>query len=83
MPIRNEFIKQVFGSTHDRDWMNPIAMSQLKVAVKRNHHTVVLNGTEFTITYLGEKIRLNPVRGFVPMGFFRIKDVLDFEFEEK
>jgi hypothetical protein len=68
-------------------WLNDTAMSMLKEAVLAEKETVFLNGQEFTITYgfknhfpssgeTTEHIRLNPVRGFVPMGYINVKKIL-------
>ena len=68
-------------------WLNDTAMKALKLAVTNTMPTVVLNGQMFNITYglknyfasageTTEHIRLNPVRGFAPMGYVNMKKIL-------
>ena len=80
--------------SRSRNWLNPIAMSQLQAAVKARKTHVVLNGVKFTITYditiyskvlrdHKECVRLKRTDGgFVPTGTISLKRILDFDFEK-
>ena len=80
------------NNTKDKDWLNPIAMSSLKRAVAKKKKIVVLNGTEFSITYgiyfrstvlePRESIMLKRTDGeFVPFGYIPIVRIQEFIFE--
>ena len=83
-----------FDARGDRDWLNPIAMSKLQVAVKARKDEVVLNGIKFSITYgqmftfpasgeTRESVKLQRTDGqFVPFGYVPIKRILEFDFEK-
>lgn len=86
---------ELFDSTSDsREWLNPIAMSQLQRAVKDEAKEVVLNGVKYLITYgyrhtypaskeTIDSVRLNRADGtFVPMGYISMKRILKFDFEK-
>lgn len=76
----------------DRDWLNPINMSKLQKAVKRDETEVVLGGVRYSITYgfkrkypvsheTVESVRLNRMDGqFVPCGYVSMKRILEFDF---
>jgi len=73
------------------DWINPISMSMLQKAVKRNAKTVVMNGIEFGITYGHmiqlidgpyEMVKLKRTDGLlVPFAYMGIERIRRFEFE--
>lgn len=84
-----------FDQRPDKMWMNPIALSTLQRAVKRNQKTVLLNGREFSIEYgiyfdlpaSGERremVKLKRTDGsFVPFGYIAMKRIKEFTFEGK
>lgn len=83
--------KDVFDSRPERDWMNPIAMSTLKSAVEKRAKTVILNGTEFSLTYRALELPLTGKRevvrikrtdgGFAPFGEVALETLEKFKFE--
>jgi len=86
---------EVFDARPDRDWLNPISMSKLQVAVKTREKTVILNDREFAIEYgiLGyskvlnstyECICLRRVDGeLAPFGYLSVKRIEEFTFEKE
>jgi hypothetical protein len=87
-------IASVFDTDPDRNFLSPIAMSQLQRAYKGRKREVVLGGIKYRITYgfsrmtkitneRVDSIRINrdDGQGFVPMGYVPVKDILDFTFE--
>ena len=85
---------EIFDYTPDRDWLNPISMSRLKLAVEAEAKRVALNGTEYKITYgiyidlpvsgdRRECVRLDRVDGgLAPFGYVSVARLKQFEFEE-
>jgi len=80
-------------SSKERDWLNPMAMSELQRAVKDKRTTVVLNGIEFEIKYeikwhskvlnTRDCIRLKRTDGFyAPFAYVSMARILNFEFED-
>jgi hypothetical protein len=68
----------------DRDWLNPIAMSQLCDAAASRSESVTLNGILYTIRYDDGKEHVHLKRadgGFVPMGFVEYHRIRGFQFE--
>jgi hypothetical protein len=76
------------------EWLDPIGMSQLKLAVEKKAKTVAVHGVEYAITY-GIKINL-PASGdvrecvmlkrtdghYVPFAYVSLWRILNFQFEE-
>jgi len=82
---------EIFDNKPDNQWLNPIAMQQLKRAVKDKAIRVVLNGREYSISYghvFGKLVRrecvlVKPVSGIsVPMGYVSLKRIRDFKFSK-
>jgi len=85
---------RVFDDRPDRDWLNPISMSRLKIATESKEKHVALNGTEYRITYgyyldlpvsgdRRECVRLDRVDGgLAPFGYVSVARLKQFEFEE-
>lgn len=91
--ISKALAESIDSSRSSERWLNPIAMSHLKVAVLAKKKEVTLNGINYSITYgfhrVGaasgedlESIRLNRTDGqFVPMGYVSMKKIREFDFE--
>jgi hypothetical protein len=83
----------IFDSRPARDWLNPISMSKLQIAVNSKAKVVELNGREFSIEYgvmwqskvlsmWYECICLRRTDGeLVPFGYVSVKRIKDFIFE--
>jgi hypothetical protein len=69
----------VWAETLKIKGLDPFDLMNMKEAVthKRNYF-VTEDGRKFHLTYLPDRqrVRYNPDRGFVPMGFVRIADLL-------
>jgi hypothetical protein len=75
------------------DWLNPIAMSQLRDVVEVRGRTAVLNGIRYDLTYghyvnfpvSGERLECVRLKradgGYVPFGYLQVRRVLSFEFD--
>jgi hypothetical protein len=80
-------------ASRTKEWLNPIAMSQLQAAVKAKKKSVTLQSGTFIITYghmfrsqvldtVTECVHLSPERGFSPCGYISLKKIKDFKFED-
>ena len=81
-------------TSKERDWLNPIAMSELQRAVKAKRKKVTLNEIEFEIQYgiqwtskvleARDCIRLKRVDGdYVPFAYVSMARILNFQFEDE
>lgn len=87
-------LADLFDNRPDRDWLNPISMSNLKRAVEAKKTTVHLNGRPYIIQYghfwesklTDEKIEsvyLKRADGVMaPSGYVRMERILNFDFEK-
>lgn len=88
------YMESIFDKSPDKQWLNPIAMSNLKRAVQKKKDRVILHGIEYRITYghiltytalreTVESIHLARTDGqFAPRGYVELRRILNFEFEE-
>ncbi len=98
IPVETISTQQAFeidnNRTRDRDWLSPISMSKLKLAVEKKAKTVELNGRMYNIEYghvlnmrltgKRECVKLRRVDGGkVPFGYVSLDRLARFEFEEK
>lgn len=76
----------------ETDWLNPIAMRELQIAVRGKKKEVVLNGTKFRIEYGyswkseydGEHplVKVSRMDGaYAPFGYISVKRINEYDFE--
>ncbi len=79
------------NSFADKQWLNPLAVLDLRNAVLQGSGNVNLNGKVFTIDYreaavddhgvITGRVFVRVFGDYAPCGWFSIKELMDYEFE--
>jgi hypothetical protein len=80
MPSEN---RDVFPYTdlESKDWLNPLAILELRKAVRRRKDTVNLNDKVYSIRYEELKVFVKNISDFAPCGWFTYQQLEEYEFE--
>jgi hypothetical protein len=58
------------------DWLSPMnKILWIKAFRERKKEVTIRDGRKFKIKYIGEKVRVSPVRGFSPLAWFPLEKV--------
>jgi len=79
------------NSFADKQWLNPLAVVDLRDAVLNHAYTVKLNGRIYTINYkeaavddhgvITGRVFVRVMHNYAPCGWFSINELMNYEFE--